>query len=338
MPHLLTAFERAVRGKRRHTSVAGFEHRLADRLLSLSEELRSGEYRPGPYTHFLIHEPKRRKISAARFRDRVVHHALCAVIGPRFERVFIPDSYANRVGKGTHRAIERLQYFARRHRYVLRADIRQHFASIDHAILLDGLRRKIPEADLMALIEIIVSGGSEALRDEYQMRWFDGDDLLAVCRPRGLPIGNLTSQFWSNCYLHPFDLFVKRELGCRAYLRYVDDFALFSDCKTSQWQWKTALQARLASLRLSIHESSAQVLPTRCGIPWLGFVVSPDWRLPKARKVRHSSRRLRSRYAAYCAGEITFGEFDTYVQAWINHVRHGDSWGLRRHVLAPWRL
>jgi hypothetical protein len=337
-PHLLRAYQRAASGKRRKATVAAFEFQMADRLLQLREELLRGDYVPGPYTHFFIHEPKRRKISAAAFRDRVVHHALCAIIEPHFERVFIPDSYANRLGKGTHRAIDRLQQFARRYRYGLRADVRQHFASIDHALLLDSLRPHVPEPDLMTLIEVILAGGRDVLRDEYRMVWFPGDDLLAACRPRGLPIGNLTSQFWSNCYLHPFDLFVKRELGCPAYLRYVDDFALFGDDKGELWNWKQAIIERLARLRLTIHESSAQVLPTASGIPWLGVVVYPDYRKVKARKVRYATHRLGQRYEAYCAGEIAFAEFDASVQGWINHVRFADSWGLRRHVLAPFLL
>ncbi len=134
----------------------------------LREELLAGTYRPGPYVHFHIEDPKRRKISAARFRDRVVHHALCNLIEPRFERLFIADSYANRIGKGTHRAIDRLQALARRHRYVLRADIVQHFASIDHAMLLAILRRQIPEPDVMALVEVIVASGRGVLDDDYR--------------------------------------------------------------------------------------------------------------------------------------------------------------------------
>lgn len=115
--------------------MARFELLWADRLLALQEALRYGTYTPGDYTHFTIHEPKRRKISAAPFRDRVVHHALCRVIEPWFEGRFIADSFANRIGKGTHRAVDRLQGFARRYRYVLRLDIVKHFPSIDHAIL-----------------------------------------------------------------------------------------------------------------------------------------------------------------------------------------------------------
>lgn len=136
--NLLVAYHKAARGKRGLLPAAGFDYHLADHLLELRSDLLSGAYRPGSYTHFFIHEPKRRKISAAPFRDRVVHHALCNQIVPIFERRFHPDSYANRKGKGTHAAVDRLQSFARQYRYVLRADIVKHFPSLDHAVLLAG--------------------------------------------------------------------------------------------------------------------------------------------------------------------------------------------------------
>lgn len=332
--NLLRAWRKAARGKRGTASVARFEYRAEEHLVDLRNRLLARSYRPGPYVHFHIKDPpKRRKISAAGFPDRVVHHALCHIIEPRFERLFLPDSYANRLGKGTHRAIDRLQGLARRYRYVLRADLVQHFASVDHAILLDILRRQVPEPDIMALIEAIVDSGCGVLDEEYHYVPFPEDDLLAICRPRGLPIGNLTSQFWSNCYLHPFDQFVTRGLGCRAYLRYVDDFALFSDSKRELWTWKVALIERLARLRLLIHETRAQVLPVHAGIPWLGFVVYPTHRLVKARKVRHTHRRLRARLAAYHTGELSFAELDASIRGWIAHVGHADSWGLREKVL-----
>lgn len=335
--NLYAAYGKAARGKRGQHAAAAFEFQLADQLLALQAELRSGSYRPGAYVHFHIDEPKRRKISAAPFRDRVVHHALCRIIEPRFERLFIADSYANRAGKGTHRAVDRLQAFAQRYRYVLRADIVKHFPSIDHAILRETLARTIPEHDVMALVDRILESGVGVLDDEYRMVWFPGDDLLAACRPRGLPIGNLSSQFWSNCYLHRFDQFVCRELRCPAYLRYVDDFALFSDSRRQLWEWKRALVERLAQLRLTIHERAAQVVPTRCGIPWLGFVVYPDHRLLKARKARSSGRRLGERLDDYLADRISFGELDASVKGWVNHVRYADSWGLRRHLLGGLR-
>lgn len=331
--NLLLACRKAARGKRRHHAAAAFEHQLADHLLDLQRDLACGSYRPGGYVHFTIHDPKTRLISAAPFRDRVVHHALCQIIEPLFERRFIADSYANRVGKGTHRAVDRLQQFARRCRYVLRLDIVQFFPSIDHAILRATLTKVITDERVLQLVDAVIESGAGVLVDEYDMVYFPGDDLFAALRPRGLPIGNLTSQFWANCYLNPFDQFVKRELRCPAYLRYVDDFALFSDSKAQLWAWKQAIIERLARLRLTIHPGPAQVAPVDCGIPWLGFVVYPTHRRVKARNVVKFSRRLRARWAEYCAGDISFAEFDAGVQGWVNHVRYGDTWGLRRHVL-----
>ncbi|RIL11758.1 hypothetical protein DCC79_03790 [bacterium] len=133
--------------------------------------------------------------------------------------------------------------------------------------------------------------------------------------------------------MNPFDHFVVRELRCKAYLRYVDDFALFADDRRQLWHWRRAIIERLGSLRLSIHESSAQVVPVAHGIPWLGFVVYPTHRRVKARNVRNFTRRLRARWTDYCANRISFAEFDASVQGWINHVRYADTWGLRRHVL-----
>jgi retron-type reverse transcriptase len=129
--NLWSAYRKAARGKRRHPEVAEFEYLLEDNLLSLKEELEAQSYRPGDYHSFYIHEPKRRLISAAPFRDRVVHHALCNLIEPVFEKTFIHDSYANRTGKGTHRALNRCQEFARKYRYALQCDLRQFFPSIE---------------------------------------------------------------------------------------------------------------------------------------------------------------------------------------------------------------
>ncbi|MBN1203041.1 MAG: group II intron reverse transcriptase domain-containing protein, partial [Anaerolineae bacterium] len=280
--NLLLACRKAARAKRGKTAAASFEHQVADRLLALQHELAAFTYTPGGYKNFTIHEPKLRKISAAPFRDRVVHHALYNLIEPLFEVRFHPDSYANRVGKGTHQAVDRLQHFARRYHCVLRGDVVQHFPSLDHAVLRAALARVIKDDDVRWLVDQILKSGEGVLADEYDMVWFPGDELLAANRPRGLPIGNLTSQFWSSVYLNPFDWFVTRELRCNAYVRYVDDFALFSDSKRELWDWKRAIIERLARLRLTIHEEDAQVTPVRHGIPWLGFVVYPDHRRIKA--------------------------------------------------------
>jgi RNA-directed DNA polymerase len=164
------------------------------------------------------------------------------------------------------------------------------------------------------------------------MVYFAGDDLFSINRPRGLPIGNLTSQFWSNVYMNPFDWFVQRELGCGAYLRYVDDFALFSDNKRTLWAWRDAIIGRLATLRLTAHEHAAQIARTRDGVPWLGFVVYPTHRKLKRRNTINFTRRLEHNISLYRMGEITFAELDASVQGWINHVRYADTWGLRGYI------
>ena len=190
---LYAAFRRARRGKRSRPEVADFEYNLEAELLSLRDELATYSYRPGPYRSFVVRESKRRLVSAAPFRDRVVHHALINVIEPLFERRFIDDSYANRAGRGTHRALDRCQQFARRYRYVLQCDVRQFFPSIDHTILRTCFARHIPDEGIMRLVDQVLESGVGVLNEEYTMTWFQGDDLMAALRPRGLPIGNLTS-------------------------------------------------------------------------------------------------------------------------------------------------
>ncbi len=332
--NLLEAYRKAAKGKRGKASVARFEHQIADRLLQLQTHLIIKTYRPGPYKHFTIHEPKRRKISAAPFRDRVAHHALCNIIEPQFEKCFIRDSYANRIGKGTHRAIDRFQGFTQRYRYALRMDIVQHFPSLDHQILHDTIASVIPDNDVLWLCDTILDGGAGVLEEEYDMVYFANDDLLAGCRQRGLPIGNLTSQFWSNVFMNPLDWFVVKTLGCDAYLRYVDDFALFSDSKSDLWNWKHAVVAFLENKRLTIHSGAAQVQPTHQGIPWLGFVVYPTHRLLKKRNAVNFKRRFRHNIGLYNAGKITFAELDASIQGWANHVRYGDTWRLRKSIFS----
>ena len=330
--NLLIAYQKASKGKRGGSNVALFEHHLEDHLIDLQSELLNHTYTPGRYASFYIHDPKKRLISAAPFRDRVIHHALCNLVEPIFERSFIFDSYANRVGKGTHRALDRCQQFARRHPYALQCDVKQFFPSVDHAILRAVLTRKITDPRVLWLADKIMQSGSGVLGDEYDMTYFDGDDLLAASRPRGLPIGNLTSQFWANCYLNPFDHFIQRELRCAAYIRYVDDFVLFADDKETLWAWKDSLVNRLAHYRLTIH-AGAHPKPVSEGLPFLGFVVFPHQRKLKRRKGVHFLRQLRTRMRHYANDELTLDDLTASVQGWINHIRYGNTVGLRRAVL-----
>lgn len=338
-PHIVTftnlwqAWKDAARGKRGSPAVAAFEYDLERNLLALQQELETQTWQPGAYFSFYILDPKRRLISAAPFRDRVVHHALCNVIEPLFERAFIGDSYANRLGKGTHRALNRAQAFARRYRYVLQCDIVQFFPSIDHVLLRGILARKIGDERTLWLCDQILKSGEGVLTEEYEMAWFSGDDLLAATRPRGLPIGNLTSQFWGNVYLNELDQFVKRKLRVSAYLRYVDDFLLFGDDKADLWRWRQAIQDFLASLRLTLHPGSSTVYPVRAGIPFLGWRLYPDHRRLQRKNGVAFQRRYRRKRRALARGELTPAQLHQSVQGWIAHVQHGQTWGLRCALL-----
>lgn len=327
------AYRNASRGKRGRGATASFEMLLADNLLELQKELGEQTYQPSGYTSFYIHEPKKRLISAAPFRDRVVHHALCNVTVPYFEKLFIPDSYANQRGKGTHRALDRCTQFARRFKYVLPCDVKQFFPSIDHATLRETLARMLPDESVMWLVDKILASGRGVLSEEYEIVYFSNDDLFSSQRARGLPIGNLTSQWWANCHLNPFDQFIKRELGCRGYLRYVDDFLLFSDSKRELMNWREKILKRLERFRLTLHEGSAYPKPVTEGIPFLGFHIFPDHRRLKPRKDYAFRRKL-----SHLLKSALREKINASVLGWINHVRHGDTFGLRRSMLMEFDL
>lgn len=332
--NLLLAFQKASRGKRSRPAAAAFEHRLEENLLDLQADLLNFTYRPGPYDSFYIHEPKQRLISAAPFRDRVVHHALCNLIEPVFERSFIFDSYANRIGKGTHRALNRAQQYARRYPYVLQCDIRQYFPSIDHAILENLLAQKLKDPAVLWLCRQIMQSGVGVLSDVYNQVYYPGDNLLSALRPRGLPIGNLTSQFWANVYLNKFDHFIKQNLHCPAYIRYVDDFLLFAHTQPILWKYKSALQQQLDRLRLCLH-AGACPYPVTEGIPFLGFRIHPIWRRLKRRKGIYFCRQYRLKQHQYQHGLITLSTLTASTRGWINHVRYANTIGLRQRIFQP---
>jgi RNA-directed DNA polymerase len=212
---------------------------------------------------------------------------------------------------------------------VLQCDVRRFFPSVDHQLLRGMLAHHIADPDVMGLIDRILESSAGLLADEYEMVWFPGDDLFAVARPRGLPIGNLTSQFWANIYLDSLDQFVKQQLRCRCYVRYCDDFLLFHDDKATLHTWRGAIIDHLASLRLTLHERRAVVYPTGNGIPFLGFRVFPYYRRLLHPKVHAFARRLRRLRAGYEAGELTAEEVRVSVQGWLAHAAHAQTYRLR---------
>lgn len=331
-PNLLNAARKAQKGKRFRENVLRFNFKLEEELLRLQDELLSTTYRHGAYRSFEIKEPKPRLISAAPYRDRVVHHALCNIIAPIFERGFIHDSYANRLGFGTHRALRRFTAFARSSRYVLQCDIQKYFPSIDREILKTMLRRKIKCRDTLWLIDTIIDAGSE---QDMVTRYFPGDDLFSpLQRTRGLPIGNLTSQFFANVYLNGLDHYIKEQLNIGKYLRYVDDFALFGDDREALRDARVAIEAYLAELRLKIHPVKSQLFDTRHGANFVGFRILPDRIRVRRENLRRARRRLRRMQAAYADGSQSRRDMTQSIRSWVAHLEHGDTWRLRERIFA----
>ncbi|MGD1906577.1 MAG: reverse transcriptase domain-containing protein [Leptolyngbyaceae cyanobacterium] len=328
--NLLAAARQAQRGKRYRDNVLAFNYNLAGELLQLQQELNTQTYAPGAYRTFKIHDPKTRLISAAPYRDRVVHHALCNVIVPLIERSFIHDSYANRVGYGTHRALKRFVGFARSSRYVLQCDIRKYFPSIDHGILKQRLHGKIKCPQTLWLIDTIIDASNP--QDET-LEYFPGDTLLTPLERRhGLPIGNLTSQFFANVYLDPFDHFVKEQLHIKKYLRYVDDFALFGDDWQTLKEARQQIETQLAGLRLKLHPIKSQLFETRYGANFVGFRVLPERIRVRSDNLRRARLRFKHLRREYHAGAISLTQLIQYLRSWEAHLFHGNTCGLRRSI------
>ena len=372
---LFEAAYRARRGKRSRRDVAAFHYDLENNLLDLRRELNNRTYQPGKYRAFQIRDPKKRLISAAPYRDRVVHHALCNVLEPIFERGFIHHSYANREGKGTHSALDQATVYARRFRYVLKCDIEKYFPSIDHQILMERISRKVKCPGTLWLVEKILANSNP---QEEVVRYYPGDDLFTPSRRRrGIPIGNLTSQFFANVYLDGFDHFVEggnsgavtpRMCGycdlkgrssqewlpytdsgrveCgdatpiirRGYVRFADDFLLFCDSKEDLQSALTAMQVYLDGLRLQLHPAKCHVVPTARGFAFLGWQVYPDHRKLRRKTGVRIQRALRELVAERSAGRIGVERLRSSVMSWIGHLKHGDTWGLRRKLFAAARF
>ncbi len=332
--NLLRAYRKCRRRKRYRQPATEFDFAWEEHLLRLQRDLVDGTYEHGPYRHFQISDPKPRQISAAPFRDRIVHHALVSVLEPIFERGFIHDSYACRVGKGTHRALQRVQYFQRRYPWCLQTDIVKFFPSVDHEILLTTIRRRIADRQVLGLIEAILATGDDALGADVAPAWFGGDDLLGALRPRGLPIGNLTSQFFANVLLDPMDHYVKESLGIPGYVRYADDLLLFGESKPQLWDCASRLAERLGSYRLRLHPRKTHVSPTDGDLTYLGFRVSRQGLRLSQQGLRRFIRRSRRQRRQFENGEFSLRDVPASITAWKSHLQRSNSRSISRALIA----
>lgn len=330
--NLMGAARDALRGRRLRQPGASFYASLEEQVVDLQSELSSETYQPGDYHYFRIYEPKERVVAAAPFRDRVVHHAIVRVVQPIFEKRFIEDSFASRPGKGTHAAMRRASQFAQRFPYALKCDVQRYFPSIDHGVLMSLVGRAVGDKRLLELIARVL----DSHHDSVRQTWPAGGNLLDVQLHKcGLPIGNLTSQFLANVYLDSLDQFVKHELRVKGYVRYLDDFLLFGqDCGLLKEQGQR-VKEKLTSLHLRMHPDKYRLVPARCGIDFVGFVVHADGRVRvRTATVRRFQKRFHAMRWEVRQRQRSAASVTTSVRAWIAHVKHAQSVSLRRAVLS----
>jgi retron-type reverse transcriptase len=328
--NLLYAYKEFSKGKRFKSGVLDFNYGYEKELFKLREELVNHTYVPLEPRRFYVYEPKKRAIEAAAVRDRVVHHALCRVIEPIFDKRLIYDTYACRLNKGTLAAIRRFEEFKRKllsrgnenEIYVFKADISKYFENVNHDILLGLISERIKDNDIIRLIAKILDPENKSLSQS-----------------KSIPIGNLTSQFFANLYLNPLDQFVKHDLRIRCYIRYMDDFVLMDSSKARLHKAKAEIDRFLEEkLQLRLHPKKQAITPLRCGIDFLGFRIFPAHRLLRKENARRFIRKLKKMKREFKNKEITLARVSASIKGWLAHAKHGDTYKLRKNILRDFVL
>ena len=311
LENLLEAWKEFVCGKRSRKDVQEFERNLMGNIIALHKELATKTYKHAPYEAFNISDPKPRNIHKATVRDRLLHHALYRVLYPFFDKTFVADSYSCRMGKGTHKAMERFRNFAyqvsKNHTktaWVLKGDVKKFFASIDQCVLAEIIKDYISDQDILWLLTKIISS------------------FQSTRKGLGLPLGNLTSQLLVNIYMNEFDQFMKHKLKARYYLRYADDFVVISHEK----KWLESILPSinvflLNRLRLMLHPNKVSILTIASGVDFLGWVHFPDHRVVRTTTKKRMFRNIEQH-----------GVKMETVQSYLGLISHGNTRKLKQRV------
>lgn len=311
--NLRLACNKASVGKKLNNDVVAFYSNLDQNLEQIACELASGNMKTIIYRYFKIYEPKERLICATPFSDRIKHHAIMQICHPIFEKRQIEDSYASRPGKGLHKALNRAKHYSKNYQWFLKLDIRKYFDSIDHIILKSQLLNLFKDRKLLNLCEQIISS--------YQTK-----------PGKGLPIGNLTSQYFANHYLAQADHFAKHKLKLKAYIRYMDDIIIWANDKNSLMANGLNFEEFINS-KLLLQLKQFCINKMVCGLPCLGYVIFPNKiRLNAKSKIRFYEKLSKS-YHSFDKSQITQQEFKQKLSSLFNFVNHADSFNLRKKIL-----
>ncbi len=321
--NICIAHKKACKCKRYNDEVLEFGSKLEENIINIQNHLMWKSYECGEYRKFKVYEPKERLVMALPFKDRVVQHALNNIIEPIFDKSFIYHSYACRRGKGVHQASQQLTEWLYNMNlshgeniYFIKADISKYFINIDHEILKKIIRKKIKCEDTLHLIETIINhNGTEG-------------------ELKGIPVGNLTSQLFANVYLNELDKFVKETLKIKYYMRYMDDFLIFSSNKEELREILALTTGFLqTNLKLTLNPKTG-IFKAKNGVDFVGYrhwYTHKKMRKANLKRIRNKIKKYNKMYSN---GEIDFEKVNRSVQSWLGHIKHANTYNIRKKILA----
>lgn len=326
--NLTKAYFKARKGKSKKNYVINFDKNLENNILQLQSQLKDKSYYPCDLRKFVVRDPKTRVIHSSIFRDRVVHHAIVNILNPIYQQIFIYDSFASQKDKGTHLAVTRFQTFIRKLSngrlikniqnnnqiigYCLKADFRKYFDNVNHEVLLNILKRKVRDTDLIDLIKKVLENFSKEV---------------------GMPLGNYTSQFFANIYLNELDYYIKHTLGVKYYIRYVDDFVILHKDKRVLEYYLEHITNFLPCLKIRLHPEKTNIYPLRNGVEFLGYRVFYSFKLLKKRNVRYFKRKLEITLEDHKLSILLKEQLESKLNGWFGYAKFCDSFKLRKKIL-----
>lgn len=325
--YIFAAWDQFLVGKKQRTDVLFFQRFLEDNLFALFRSLEDKTYTHGKYEEFYVRDPKIRHIHKAQVQDRIVHHLVSKVLEKIFDKTFYAHSYSCRQNRGTHKAVETFINFARQasHNnssplYILKCDVKKFFASIDQSVLLSLLKKRITDPDFLWLLEEIISS-------------FKSEQTLGPLFPKGMPIGNLTSQIFANIYMDPFDQFMKHTLKIKHYIRYADDFVVISSSKQDLENLIPQISDFLDStLSLILHPNKVSIRSYYLGIDFLGYVIFPRFILPRTKTKRRLFRKIYKQIQLANSHLIFPESVKQTINSYLGYLSHAHSYKLSQQI------
>ncbi len=305
LDNVALAAHKAFRGKRGKSEVREFACNFNENIAKLRREIENGSIVIGDYHYFKIYDPKERVICAASLKERILHHSIMNVCHSRFDKALISGTYATRPGKGVYAALDKAKSSMKRFAYYAKLDVRKYYDNVDHAVLESIIRRLFKDKWLIELFDRII-------------------DSYSVVPGKGIPIGNLTSQYFANIYLSGLDHYMKEVCKTPVYIRYMDDVMLFcNDKEVLKYMVNEFISYSSKELKLSIKQPQIGKCCTGCS--FLGYKVMPGYLLLNGNSKRRFRRKLYECTKMYNCGELDDREYEMRLIPLLAFTLHASS-------------